>query len=285
MLVFFMLLTFILACVGGWLLLFPGGRDALLAATQAWMAARARRAAARLQGVNRDSVQRASSLAAACDDSWQRTRQTLRRHRLLVLGGAALVAVPPLAALLASGRLVLPGFDDSARVVNVQVAELLKGEQLAPPAALPPLVFTTAEVTRLRPLLGGANRNWELLDTEFSQRLLLVFKIMKERHGYEMAILEGYRSPARQNQLADAGSSVTNARAFQSYHQFGRAADCAFLRAGKLLISEKDPWAMRGYRLYGETAESVGLRWGGRWTMMDFGHVEWHTPGALKRPQ
>jgi hypothetical protein len=44
---------------------------------------------------------------------------------------------------------------------------------------------------------------------------------------------------------------VTNAKAFQSYHQFGLAADCAFLRDGKLVISEKDPWAMRGYQFYG----------------------------------
>jgi peptidoglycan L-alanyl-D-glutamate endopeptidase CwlK len=110
-----------------------------------------------------------------------------------------------------------------------------------------------------------------------------VFRIMKERHGYDMALLEGYRSPERQELLASAGASVTNARAFQSYHQFGLAADCAFLRDGKLVISEKDPWAMRGYRLYGETAEAAGLTWGGRWTMMDFGHTELRLPGAMQR--
>jgi peptidoglycan L-alanyl-D-glutamate endopeptidase CwlK len=31
---------------------------------------------------------------------------------------------------------------------------------------------------------------------------------------------------------------------------------------------------MEGYRLYGEYAQSVGLAWGGRWKLMDFGHVE-----------
>jgi peptidoglycan L-alanyl-D-glutamate endopeptidase CwlK len=178
---------------------------------------------------------------------------------------------------------MLGGFDGGAREANVQVADLLKGEQLAAPAALPPLTFTTAEVTLVRPLLDGANRNWQLLDPEFAQRLLLVFKTMKEAHGYDMAILEGYRSPERQNLLAAAGPSVTNAKAFQSYHQFGLAADCAFLRDGKLLISEKDPWAMRGYRLYGEAAEAAGLHWGGRWTMMDFGHTELRVAGRLKK--
>jgi peptidoglycan L-alanyl-D-glutamate endopeptidase CwlK len=35
---------------------------------------------------------------------------------------------------------------------------------------------------------------------------------------------------------------------------------------------------MRGYRLYGAVAESVGLRWGGRWAMHDFGHAELALP-------
>lgn len=81
------------------------------------------------------------------------------------------------------------------------------------------------------------------------------------------------------------GSNVTQATAFQSYHQYGLAADSAFFRDGKLVISEKDPWAMRGYALYGQAAESVGLVWGGRWKMMDLGHVELRRRGVLgKRP-
>jgi peptidoglycan L-alanyl-D-glutamate endopeptidase CwlK len=111
----------------------------------------------------------------------------------------------------------------------------------------------------------------------------VVFKIMKEKHGYEMVLIEGYRSPERQNMLAGFGSSVTNAAAFQSYHQYGLAGDCAFLRNGKLVISEKDPWAMEGYRLYGEVAGSVGLTWGGNWKLMDFGHTEYRMPGVMKR--
>ncbi|MCY1535230.1 D-alanyl-D-alanine carboxypeptidase [compost metagenome] len=69
------------------------------------------------------------------------------------------------------------------------------------------------------------------------------------------------------------------AKANQSYHQYGLAADNAFYRNGKLVISEKDPWAMEGYRLYGEAAESVGLVWGGRWSFRDYGHVEYRKPG------
>jgi peptidoglycan LD-endopeptidase CwlK len=46
------------------------------------------------------------------------------------------------------------------------------------------------------------------------------------------------------------------------------------LRNGKLVISERDPWAMKGYELYGEVAQRAGLTWGGRWQNRDLGHVE-----------
>lgn len=169
----------------------------------------------------------------------------------------------------------LDAFDERSSVANHHVAGLLQGEQLVPPPPLPPEVFSTAEVEVVRPLLSSADRRWERLDDAFVQRLLMIFKIMKEQHGYEMALLEGYRSPERQTLLASQGGHVTNAGAWQSYHQYGLAADCAFLRDGKLVISEKDTWAMRGYELYGQVSEQVGMTWGGRWRLMDFGHVEW----------
>lgn len=191
--------------------------------------------------------------------------------------------IPPLIAWMLSGKAMLGSYDDSGQVVNQQIAALLEGEQLVPPPPLPPEVFTTQEVAQVRPMLDSASRNWQQLDADFTQRLLMTFKIMKEQHGYDMVIIEGYRSPERQNALAQMGGSVTNAKAFQSYHQYGLAADSAFMRNGKLVITEKDPWAMRGYQLYGEVAESVGLTWGGRWKMMDLGHVEFRKPGVMKK--
>lgn len=199
------------------------------------------------------------------------------------LGTLGLLAAP-VALVLAwglKGPRTLDGFDDRIDPGNQQVAHLLAGEQLVPPPPLPPDVFTTVEVESVRPMLSSADRRWDLMDPEFVQRVLTVFKIMKDEHGYDMALLEGYRSPARQDMLAKQGSHVSNARAFQSYHQYGLAADCAFLKDGKLVISEKDPWAMQGYRLYGQVAESLGLTWGGRWTMMDFGHTELRLKGVI----
>ena len=214
---------------------------------------------------------------------WRRQCKFIAAHRLMSAAALALVLVPTVLALALSHPGMLPGFEASRAAPDAQIAALLEGEQLSPPAALPPLAFTTLEVELVRPMLVDASRNWQQMNPEFNQRLLMVFKIMKDKHGYEMALLEGYRSPARQNLLASMGGSVTNARAFQSWHQYGLAADCAFWRDGKLLISEKDPWAMRGYQLYGEVAESLGMTWGGRWTMGDFGHTELRVKGVMQK--
>jgi peptidoglycan L-alanyl-D-glutamate endopeptidase CwlK len=283
MLIFLALSYFCVACSLIWLACFPSGRASILHF---------------LGGMQRRLQSRAGELRVSGSTTlrgagpglrWrlrgrsQDLRGWLRRHRGFVALGVPLVLVPPLIALLLRRPDMLPGYEPSDTVVDVQVAALLKGEQLVPPASLPPLAFNTREVELVRPMLVDASRNWGLLHPDFSQRLLLAFRIMKEKYGYEMALLEGYRSPARQDLLAKMGSAVTNARAFQSWHQYGLAADCAFWREGKLVISEKDPWAMRGYKLYGEVAESLGLTWGGRWTMMDLGHTELRLRGVMRR--
>lgn len=209
--------------------------------------------------------------------------QQLKRHRVMLLSLLLLLALPPLLVATLHRHVMLDGFDQFTQDdpdTAVLVAGLLRGEQLVPPPALPPDVFVTREVERVRPDLGSASRDWVRLDPGFRQRMLAVFRIMKERYGYDMALIEGYRSPERQNELATKGGSVTNAKAYQSYHQFGLAADCGFYRDGQLVISETDPSAMRGYQLYGQVAAAAGLVWGGQWKMMDLGHVEWHKPGA-----
>ncbi|WP_371762789.1 M15 family metallopeptidase [Massilia sp.] len=269
---------FVLACAISWMVLFPAGREFVLNALAGAGLRLGRRAGALAQQRLRDADALAANGRAAADS----LAGFVRRHWIACACGAALVCLPPLAALLLAERPMLNGYESTERPMNTQVADLLQGEQLVPPPPLPPLVFTTAEVAQERPLLASASRDWAMLNADYTQRLLTVFRIMKERHGYEMAILEGYRSAARQDALAALGPGVTNARSWQSWHQYGLAADCAFVRDGKLVISEKDPWAMRGYQLYGQVAESVGLTWGGRWKMMDFGHTELRLPGVMK---
>jgi peptidoglycan L-alanyl-D-glutamate endopeptidase CwlK len=279
MLIFVALLYFCLACSLIWLVLFPNGRASVLQL----LGTLQRRLLWRAGGLQRAGGAAVGAGWSGAGLQLRALRKLLHRHWAFCAIGAPLILIPTLLALLMRKPDMLPGYEPVDTVVDAQVAALLKGEQLVPPAALPPLAFNTREVELVRPMLVNASRNWGLLHPEYSQRLLLAFKIMKEKYGYEMALLEGYRSPARQDALAQMGTQVTNARAFQSWHQYGLAADCAFWRDGKLVISEKDPWAMRGYQLYGEVAESLGLTWGGRWTMMDFGHSELRLRGVMRR--
>ena len=278
MLIFVALLYFCVACSLIWLACFPTGRARIHGL---WFGLRVRLGRIRLP---RPAPMRASWDARR---SWRQRagalHKALRRHAIVLAIGVPAVAIPSLLALVLRTPDMLPGYEPTEALPDAQIAALLRGEQLVPPSAPPPLAFTTQEVVQVRPMLVNASRNWGLMHPDFSQRLLLAFKIMKEKHGYDMALLEGYRSPARQDLLAQMGGAVTNARAFQSWHQYGLAADCAFWRDGKLVISEKDPWAMRGYRLYGEVAEQLGLTWGGRWKMMDLGHTELRLRGVMRR--
>jgi len=262
---------FVLACSLAALLLLPAFREEVTS--------RIVRATQRLAGVQQSAQRMAKHNAqqglAQAGDAALGGKRWLQRHWLGVTIAGALLVAPPLVVFSLRGWHTLDAYDDtSIAQPDSVVAALLQGEQLVPPPPLPPEVFTTAEVESVRPQLGSADRRWDLLDADFRQRLLLAYRLMREEHGYDMVLIEGYRSPERQTQLASLGAQVTNAAAWQSYHQHGLAADSAFMRAGKLVISERDAWAARGYELYGEVAQRVGLTWGGHWQNADLGHVE-----------
>ncbi len=193
-------------------------------------------------------------------------------HRSLI--GVILVTGFVAAAVQAlSNRILLDPLQALSFQHGAHIQTVLNPEILVVPPALPPSMFSNTG----RPALETANRDWERLDSSFLQQALLVFARMEAR-GYPLALLEGYRSPERQDELAALGAHVTHAKAFRSKHQYGLALDAAPVRDGKLVISEKDPWAMEAYRAFGEEAEKVGLIWGGRWSFKDYGHIEVATP-------
>lgn len=150
--------------------------------------------------------------------------------------------------------------------------------KLEPPSALPPDVFVNAIAER--PGLATADRDWSKLNPQFVQQILQVMKKMEER-GYPLALLEGYRSPERQDNLAQLANMVTKAKGGQSKHQYGLAVDLAPLKNGKVIITERDPWAFEAYQALGEEAQAAGLTWGGNWSFRDYGHVE--QPGSLAK--
>lgn len=274
MIIFFVAVYLVLLALAVWYFVSARG---LLAWTR-----KLKRFAAAMPGVLRVSF--FPRVAPAARRPISRLYFSWQQHRRYLIAAASIVMLPAALAVVLRSHVDIEGFSDvDTREIPV-VSALLQGEQLVPPPPLPPASFLTDEVQAERPRIQFASRDWALLDADFRQRLLLSFRIMEREHGYPMVMLEGYRSPERQNELARMGSSVTHARAYQSYHQFGLAADAAFVRNGKIVISEQDPWAMRGYTLYGRVAESVGLKWGGRWKLLDLGHVELPVKGVLGKP-
>ncbi|MBL0730539.1 M15 family metallopeptidase [Piscinibacter sp. HJYY11] len=266
---------FVGACALAALLLLPSFREGVVQRVTQW----GRRLAGAQQNAQRAATRNALQgvAQAASGTRW------IQRNAIPLSIALALLALPPIVVFSLRALHTLDAYDDtSSTQADSVVATLLQGEQLVPPPPLPPEVFTTAEVELVRPKLSTADRRWDALDADFRQRLLLAYRLMREEHGYEMVLIEGYRSPERQNLLASLGAHVTNAAAWQSYHQHGLAADSAFMRDGKLVISERDPWAAKGYELYGEVAQRVGLTWGGRWQNADLGHVELRKPIASR---
>lgn len=105
--------------------------------------------------------------------------------------------------------------------------------------------------------LSKPNRDTTLLAPFFQDLLLKALLKCADEGITNLAVFEGYRSPARQDWLYDQGRKrpgvrVTNARAWQSWHQLSLAVDCVF-KVGKAWTWEGD-WVK-----VHEIFESVGF--------------------------
>lgn len=196
------------------------------------------------------------------------------RLGLLTLATAAVVTAGPVTALMLhepDPAAAQPPAAGSARPVSTAPASL--------PRAVPTPGAWAHEAAPPATASADIDRDWARLQPQFRHRLLTLLDIARERHGYEVVLLEGYRSPARQTQLAALGPATTMAGPQRSRHQAGLAADLAFVRDGRLQLSERDPWTLQAYRHLGEIATALGLQWGGDWnSLRDLGHVEWRGP-------
>ncbi|KUM03187.1 M15 family metallopeptidase [Chromobacterium subtsugae] len=166
-----------------------------------------------------------------------------------------------------------PQFTPNEYAHGSQIRQALLEEKLVPPPPLPPSAFVDAVAEKPQLALDKADRDWSRMDPAFVQDVLRVMEKMKAR-GFPMVLLEGYRSAERQNRLAGGSAKVTQAKGGESKHQYGLAADLAPVRNGKVVISERDPWAMQAYTALGEEAKAQGLGWGGVWSFRDYGHIE-----------
>lgn len=270
---------FAVVCLIAWLAMFPAARDAGSAWLDRWL----RRGAATSSRLRSRAAAQASDSSQAVRGAGGRVVRKLFRHRVVLLISAAMLCLPLLSILYFRQQVALDSFAGAdLEAGDSQVMALLRGERLVPPPAPPPEVFIVAEATLMRmgpsvvvpENIVSADRRWERIDPDFQQRVLAVYRVMREQYGYQMVLVEGYRSPARQAELARSGKA-TRAGAGQSCHQYGQAVDSAPIRDGKLQWDMDDAWTKRGYFLYGQLAAQARLEWGGSWrSLKDYVHIE-----------
>lgn len=110
------------------------------------------------------------------------------------------------------------------------------------------------------------------LDPQFAKKLA-VFEQMLAARGIKVIMTWGYRSVQEQDALyamgrTKPGKKVTNARGGYSWHNYGLAADYAFVIDGK--VTWDGPWDV-----FGQIAGQCGLEWGGGWAKFtDRPHVQ-----------
>lgn len=105
------------------------------------------------------------------------------------------------------------------------------------------------------------------------QPLARVLVVAARLVGHPVLITGTLRTWAEQDALYAQGRTapgprVTNARGGESWHNFGRAFDVAFVVEGGGVTWE-GPWEM-----IGKLGEALGLEWGGRWQRPDRPHFQ-----------
>lgn len=104
----------------------------------------------------------------------------------------------------------------------------------------------------------------------FRDKIIELIADCKEK-GIELAIVETYRTHAKQHEYKTMGKRYTNSKAGQSRHQYGLAVDVVPVVDSVAVWDNTLLW-----KKIGIVGEKLGLRWGGRWrNPYDPGHFEW----------
>lgn len=96
-----------------------------------------------------------------------------------------------------------------------------------------------------------------------------------EKAGLDILVTQGLRTFAEQNELyaqgrTKPGKIVTNAKAGQSYHNFGLAFDFCLIENGKACWDVNNKW-----KQFVNICKKQGFEWGGDWTSFkDYPHFE-----------
>lgn len=111
---------------------------------------------------------------------------------------------------------------------------------------------------------------------ELQRRYRILEQRMLKKYGIQIEVSDAHRTAVRQEELfaqgrTAPGKKVTNARAWQSNHNYGIALDVWPCVNGKFNWNPS-AWMMAQF---GEEVELLGLEWGGRWkTIVDNPHIQ-----------
>jgi peptidoglycan L-alanyl-D-glutamate endopeptidase CwlK len=104
----------------------------------------------------------------------------------------------------------------------------------------------------------------------FRDKIIELIANCREK-GIELAVVETYRTVAKQNEYKQLGKIYTRSSGGRSRHQYGLAVDVV------PVIDAVPSWHNEVvWKKVGVIGEKLGLRWGGRWRHpYDPGHFEW----------
>jgi hypothetical protein len=110
----------------------------------------------------------------------------------------------------------------------------------------------------------------EALHPFFRDKISQLIAICKTK-GIELALVETYRTHAKQNEYKSMGKKYTRSGGGHSKHQYGLAVDVVPIVDSVAQWDDTKLW-----KKVGAVGEQLGLRWGGRWrNPYDPGHFEW----------
>jgi hypothetical protein len=126
--------------------------------------------------------------------------------------------------------------------------------------------FTYGKDRGSLPMIADLNS----LHPYFRDRIVELIHICKAQ-GIELAIVESYRTRAKQAEYFGMGRKYTRTKGGNSKHQYGLAVDVVPIINSAAIWDNISLW-----KKIGVAGEKLGLRWGGRWRApFDPAHFEW----------
>jgi hypothetical protein len=126
--------------------------------------------------------------------------------------------------------------------------------------------FTYGKDRGSLPMIADLNS----LHPYFRDRIAELIQACKAQ-GIDLAIVETFRTHAKQSEYFGMGRKYTRSKGGKSKHQYGLAVDVVPVIDGVAQWDDVKLW-----RRIGVIGERMGLRWGGRWrSPYDPAHFEW----------